>query len=286
MSDTHGKSEGKEVAGTYSSREGLHMQGPETDSNTMLATKSGPSPFLVADTSILALDQTPTPSYVNSSEGTVGHLKGLCRKDYDLCKETLQNIEKALQTTDLINQEQNSQSKTADFIDATNQDAQRLTGNPQNLARAIDDLFGNIDETKPMQHRRTEITETLPHADERLVQRCVSLNNRRADLLRLHMEPNGISEAAPCSDDLQGLLGSAQCDAKLSPSTAPGNSPPSSLASLETHFHLLADTVASSLPVIEEQVLNERSRSSSRSRPEPCVCSGCKASFNSVEEFK
>ena len=202
-------------------------------------------------------------------------------------EETFQVLEQASQITNLIDQERNPQSNIADFLDATNGYAQRLIDTLQDLTQAIDNPLPNIDETKSRQDLRTEIAERLPHADKRLVERSVSMNDRRADLLRLHMEPDGSSEAAHDTDDPQGRPSNpSDIDTVFSLSAAPENSTPSSLESLETDSYLHSDTVASSLPATKEQVLDQISRSSDSSKPVPFKCRGCKAGFDSVEDWK
>ena len=204
-----------------------------------------------------------------------------------LSKETFQVLEQASQITNLIDQERNPQSNIADFLDATNGYAQRLIADLQDLNQAIDNPLPNIDETKSRQDLRTEIAERLRHADKRLVERSVSMNDRRADLLRVHMEPIRSSEAAHDTDDPQRRpLNPSDCDTNLSSSAAAESSTPSSLASLETDSYLHNNTVASSLPATEEQALDQTSRSSSPSNPVPFTCRGCKAGFDSAEDWK
>ena len=157
----------------------------------------------------------------------------------------------------------------------------------QDLTQAIDNPLPDIDETKPRQDLGSEIAERLPHADKRLVARSVSMNDRRADLLRIHMEPNGSSEATHDTDDPQRRpLSPSDYDTNLSLSAAAESSAPSSLASLETDSYLHNDTVASSLPATEEQALDEIRRSSSPSKLVPFTCRGCKAGFDSAEDWK
>ena len=204
-----------------------------------------------------------------------------------MSKETFQVLEQASQITNLIDQERNPQSNIADFLDATNGYAQRLIERLQGLTQAIDNPLPNIDETKSRQDLRTEIAERLPHADKRLVERSISMNDRRADLLRLHMEPNGGPEAAHNTDDPQRRpFNPSDCDPDFSLSAAAESSTPSSLASLETDSYLHNDTVASSLPATEEQVCDQISRSSSPSIPVPFICRGCKTGFDSAEDLR
>ena len=204
-----------------------------------------------------------------------------------MSEETFQVLEQASQITNLIDQERNPQSNIADFLDATNVYAQRLIETLQDLTQAIDNPLPDIDETKSRQDLRSEIAERLPHADKRLVARSVSMNDRRADLLRLHMEPNGSSEAAHDTDDPQRRpLSPSDFDTSLSLSAAAESSTPSSQASLETDSYLHNDTVASSLPAAEEQALDEIRRSSSPCKPMLFTCRGCKAGFDSAEDWK